>query len=206
MPQPRKFSDFELGEALRECRSRKEICERFGITKGALSKREKQLKLGLARNATMHESGVILKQQIDAHQQLLKINEAGNRWLDNLENLLASKPQEAVSQLKSELEGLREELSEASVETVLEPVLKKLDKLVIYDLEALDRLLKFIAELRQQTKFIVDSVMKIKEAEESAKTLDIIIEEFGRADPAIQERILSRLKGLGIMRQAMGWT
>ncbi len=206
MPAQRKFTDFELGRALDEGLSRKEICERFGISKGALSKREKQLKLGLARNATMHESGRILRQQIDAHEQLLKINEAGNRWLDNLERLLESKQQEQLKEIGAQLSELRTELSEEIVETVLEPVLARLAKLVIYDLEALDRLLKFLAELRQQTKFIVDSVMKIKEAEESAKTLEIIIEAFGRADPDSQQRILSELKGLGIMRQAMGWS
>jgi hypothetical protein len=206
MPAQRKFTDFELGEALRECQSRKEICTRFGISKGALSKREKQLKLGLARNATMHESGAILKQQIDAHEQLIKINEAGNRWLDNLERLLESKQQETLEQIAGDLELLRPELAVEAVHGVLDPVLERLAKLVIYDLEALDRLLKFIAELRQQTKFIVDSVMKIKEAEESARTLEIIVEEVGRADATTQQRILSRLQGLGIMRQAMGWT
>jgi hypothetical protein len=153
----------------------------------------------------MHESGVMLRQQIDAHEQLLKINEAGNRWLDNLERLLESKQQEQLAGIIAGLKALRRELSEEADITQLTLIITRLEKLVVYDLEALDRLLKFLAELRQQTKFIVDSVMKIKEAEESAKTLEIIIEEFGRADPDSQQRILSRLKGLGIMRQAMGW-
>lgn len=204
MPR-RKFTDFELGEMIRQGKDVKEIAAEFGVSVQAIYKRGKRYKLNISKDAAFNQAAAIHEQQINWSAQLLKINEAGNRWLDNLERLLESKQQETVAELLADLEVLRAELSGEAAEIHLDPLMARLGKLVIYDLEVLDRLPKFIAEIRQQLKLLVDAWKQKYDTEQIAGVQRIMLEEIGKAAPEVRDRIVERLRVQYETVCAVGW-
>ena len=80
----RKFSDLELGERIREGKSVKDIAAEFGVSPRAVYKRAKQLNLNIGKEIMMNQAAVIVKQEINAADQLMKINETSNELLDLL--------------------------------------------------------------------------------------------------------------------------
>ena len=80
----RKFSDYQLERLVKEGNGVSQIAQILGVSKGTVSKRLKQLKIGISRNVTLHHAGEIVKKEINAVDQLLKINENANVLLDRL--------------------------------------------------------------------------------------------------------------------------
>jgi len=61
-----------------------QIARILGVSKGTVSKRLKQLNVGITRNVTLHHAGEIVKKEINAAGQLQKINDHANELLDLL--------------------------------------------------------------------------------------------------------------------------
>lgn len=74
MSPRRKYSDFDLAERMRQGKSVQEIADEFGVHRTGVSKRIRALKLAYSKNVTMHHAGQLVQKDLDAIQQLLKIN------------------------------------------------------------------------------------------------------------------------------------
>lgn len=203
MPR-RKFSDLELGERLRAGNDVKVIAAEFGVSVQAVYKRTKRYKMNISKDIAFHQAAAVNQQQIDWSAQLLKINESGNRWLDNLERLLENKQQETTAGIVVDLEGLREELPSETAKLRLDPLLARLKKLVVYDLEVLDRLPKFIAEIRQQLKLLMDAWKQKYDTEQIAHVQRVILEEIGKESPELNRRIAERIRAI-MSVECVGW-
>jgi DNA-binding MarR family transcriptional regulator len=179
MPR-RKFSDFELGERIREGKGVTVIAEELGVTKGSVSKRIKQLNLGLSKNVTLHHAGEIVKREINAADQLLKINDTANKLLDRLVTVI-----EGGDEAPGEL--LR-----------LEPLLG--DKASI-----LEAALKLKAEIRQQLRLQFEVFKGLYDMQAIAEFQREVLEAIGSAAPDLRNQIVARLKERGSIRSAMGW-
>lgn len=80
----RKISNVELERCFKEGNSVSQIARILGVSKGTVSKRLKALNMGICKNVTMHHAGEIVKKEINAADQLQKINDHANRLLDLL--------------------------------------------------------------------------------------------------------------------------
>lgn len=83
-----KITLLELGERLRQGKTKAEIAAEFGMTVRGVQKKATRLDIEVSKAAALHQAKVILTQQIDANSQLLKINESVNRTLGMLEERL----------------------------------------------------------------------------------------------------------------------
>lgn len=165
----RKFSDLELGERIREGKSVKDIAAEFGVSPRAVYKRAKQLNLNIGKEIMMNQAAVIVKQEINAADQLMKINETSNELLDLL-----------IETVQTEGEDQKEKL-------------KKLEPLLGEKASILEALIKIKAEIRQQLRLVMD-IWKVKfDAEQIADVQHTIIEEIGAESPECQRRIIERL-------------
>jgi transposase-like protein len=80
----KKLSNIELEQLVREGNGVSEIARKLGVAKGTVSKRLKQLRVGIANNVTLHHAGDVVKREINAAAQLQKINSHANELLDLL--------------------------------------------------------------------------------------------------------------------------
>jgi len=194
----RKFSDQELSEKLKEGKSLTLIAKELGVTKGSVCKRRKKLKAAIATNATMHYADGIVRQQIDANEQLLKISASANTWLDRLENMRDRKQEEIISGISEEimdlLPGLRGEI-----------IVSRLKALVLIEKDMVDQVLKFLAEIRQQLRFMFEVHEKMVDAREFKEFKDSFLAEIGLEQPEVRDRIIARLQKLQAMRSSIGW-
>src|SRR4030042_4829151 len=90
MGRQRTFSDYELGEKLREGLSAPEIAAAFGVQESAVYKRLRARKAAIAQEAGTHAEEVFA-QEMDAGEQLLKINRTATKLLDLLMSMIEGK-------------------------------------------------------------------------------------------------------------------
>jgi predicted transcriptional regulator len=76
-----KFSNIELEQLVKEGNGVSEIARKLGVTKGAVSKRLKALKVAITKDITLHHASEIVEKKINAIAQLQKINESANEIL-----------------------------------------------------------------------------------------------------------------------------
>jgi len=208
MGRSRKFSDLELAEAIKAGLTRQEICARFGVSKSTLCEREKRLNLAASKAALLHQGKELAQGQIDAQAQLLKINQAVHRWIDRLEGVLASRPQQEAAEIIAELKGWERELYGDGDKTPLTPIIARLEKLAVVDLEVLDRHIKYVAEGRKQLELMVKAAAELLEAKRLAQVQQIILQEIGAESAECKSRIIHRLGGLtssGLLFGPDGW-
>jgi hypothetical protein len=81
---PRKIADVQLEQLVREGNGVSQIGRILKVAKGTVSRRLKQLKIGINKNVTLHHAGEVVKREINAAAQLQKINDHANELLDLL--------------------------------------------------------------------------------------------------------------------------
>jgi len=165
-----KITLLELGERLRQGKTKAEIAAEFGMTVRGVQKKASRLDIEISKSAALHQGGIILTQQIDANAQLLKINESVNRTLGMLEARLL------YSEDGEDKDGV--------VKVV------KLNHAVV------DQQLRAIAEVRKQLELLAKVAADWLEAKRMAAVHEAIIGEIGRESPECRNRIIRRLGGL----------
>ncbi len=80
----RTISNLELEQLIREGNGVSAIARKLKVSKGAVSKRLKALKVAITRDVSLHHVGEIVEKKLDAIGQLQKINEFANELLDLL--------------------------------------------------------------------------------------------------------------------------
>jgi len=180
MPR-RKFTDFELGEKMRAGVEVKEIAAEFGVSPQAVYQRARQLNLNIGKEIVLNQAAVIVKQEINAAEQLLKINETSNALLDLLIEVVQAEDQDQKDKLKR-----------------LEPLLGEKASI-------LEALVKIKAEIRQQLRLVMD-IWKTKfDLEQLAEFQQGVVEEMGKESPALQKRFIERMKNRYAVKFGMPW-
>ena len=83
MPEA-KISKVKLSQLLRSGKSQREIAQVFGVTESAVSKAKKELNLSVVKNVTLENAHRVVDKNLNAVDQLQKINEHANWLLDLL--------------------------------------------------------------------------------------------------------------------------
>ena len=84
MPGP-KIDKVKLSQLLRSGKAQCEIAQVFGVTESAVSKAKKELNLNVVKNVVLENAHRVVDKNLNAIDQLYKINEAANKLLDELE-------------------------------------------------------------------------------------------------------------------------
>lgn len=85
MGRKRKFSDFELAEAIKAGLSGPQMCAQFQVSKQALSKRLKVLNLSAGRSALLNQGEMLLDHALDVKRRFVEISDKIRRSSDLLE-------------------------------------------------------------------------------------------------------------------------
>jgi hypothetical protein len=198
MPPERKFSDQELSDKLLEGKSLTQIARELGVSKGSVCKRRQKLRGAIAVNATMHHAGEMVRQQIDANEQLLKISASANTWLDRLEAMRDRKQEEMV-------EAICQEIAELLPAEPAVIIIKQLQGLVLIEKDMVDQVLKFLAEIRQQLRFMFEVHEKMVDAREFKEFKEAFLGVVGRLNPGARDEIVGELQKFQAMRSSIGW-
>ena len=106
MPKP-KIDRIKLNQMLKSGKPQKEIAQFFGVTEGAISKAKKELNISVIKSVALENAHRVVGKNLDAIEQLQKINTEANRLLDELEqtpNLKLKAMAEIRGQLRLQLE------------------------------------------------------------------------------------------------------
>jgi len=176
---PRKFSDIELEQLVREGNGVSQIARLLGVSKGTVSKRLKQLNVGITKNITLHHAGEIVKKEINAAEQLLKINRTANELLDLL--MACVNGDEKTKQKAME-----------KVAPLLGPKSGPLDAAV-----------KIKAEIRQQLKLQLEIFQALYDMQAVAEFQKEVLEAIGEADLETRDRIIRNLQKRSAIRSTL---
>ena len=84
MPKP-KIDRVKLNQLVRAGKPQREIAQVFGVTESAISKAKKELHITVIKNVALESAHRVVDKNLDAIDQLQKINNEANRLLDELE-------------------------------------------------------------------------------------------------------------------------
>ena len=84
MPEA-KINKVKLSQMLRSGKAQREIAQVFGVTESAISKAKKELNVCVVKNVALENAHRVVDKNLNAIDQLYKINEAANKLLDELE-------------------------------------------------------------------------------------------------------------------------
>ena len=79
-----KIDKVKLHRLLSSGKSQKEAAQVFGVTEGAISKVVKSLNIAVVKNVALENAHTVMKKNINALEQLQKINDHANELLDLL--------------------------------------------------------------------------------------------------------------------------
>ncbi len=112
----KKISNVELEQMVRRGLGVTEISKQMKVTKGAVSRRLKSLKIGIAKDLTLRSASNIVNHEIDCMAQLRKVNDSINRELDFIEGTIQGALGEEREKLqKQRLEHISEIRKEISL-------------------------------------------------------------------------------------------
>ena len=80
-----KIDRVKLNQMLRAGKPQREIAQVFGVTESAISKAKKELRITVVKNVALENAHRVVDKNLNAIDQLYKINEAANKLLDELE-------------------------------------------------------------------------------------------------------------------------
>jgi DNA-binding transcriptional regulator GbsR (MarR family) len=161
----RVFTDLQLEQLFREGNGVSQIARILGVSKGTVSKRLKKLNIGIAHNISLYHAGEIVKKEINAAEQLLKINDTANTLLDRLMKVI---------------EGDQEEL-------------KKIAPLLGGKSGPIEAAVKIKAEIRQQLRLQLEIFQALYDMQAVAEFQKEVLEAIGNAEPEVRDRIIQNL-------------
>jgi len=98
-----KISLVQLERLVREGNSVSQIAKKLGVTKGSVSKRLKDLRVGITKDVVLRSAPQIVDRQLNAMDQLKKVNGLINNELDYIEKNIET----ATGQERKELQEQR---------------------------------------------------------------------------------------------------
>jgi hypothetical protein len=176
---PRKISDYQLERLIKEGNNVSRIAEIMRVSKGAVSKRIKQLKIGITQNVTLHQAGEIVKKEINAAGQLQKINDHANELLDLL--MVCVNGDEA-----------------AKIEAMA-----KLGPAGPGSKDPKELALKCMQEIRSQLKLQLEIFQTLYDMQAVAEFQREVLEAIGDADLETRDRIIRNLKERRAIRSTL---
>jgi hypothetical protein len=184
-----KIDRVKLSQMLRSGKLAKECAQVFGVTEGAISKAKKELNISVVRNITMERAHEVVDKNLNAIDQLQKINNYANELLDLLMQWNRG-DKKALQILESQVKKVRIRGTE---EEVTEYKFKDPRELA----------LRAMAEIRGQLSLQLDIFKTMYDISAVADFQREVLETIGGCAPDVRERIIRRLKESRALRQSV---
>lgn len=183
-----KIDHVKLDRMLADGKTSKACAEYFGVTPAAISQAKKNLNIAVVRNVAMENAHRVVDKNINAVEQLQKINDYANELLD-----LAMRSNRGDKKALQTLEGqVRKVKANGSEKTV---------KLKNKDPQELA--LKAMAEIRNQLKLQLDIFQTLYDLEAVAEFQQEVLDIISGVDPSVRETIVNRLAQKRALRSAV---
>ncbi|NIO20903.1 MAG: hypothetical protein GTN76_09235 [Candidatus Aenigmarchaeota archaeon] len=175
-----KISFIELEQLVREGNGVSQIAKKLGVTKGAVSKALKKLSVAISKDVALRSAPEVVDRNINAIDQLQKINDYANELLDLL--MRWNRGDEEALQI---LEGQVRKVRVGKTEKFVEEFKFK---------DPRELALKAMAEIRNQLNLqheIFKMLYDLRAVEEFQRE---VLTAIGNASPEIRDQIIRNLQ------------
>jgi hypothetical protein len=175
-----KINKLQLSRMLRSGKSGKECSKVFGVTEGAISQARKELNIAVVKSVALETAHHVVDQNLNAVDQLQKINSYANELLDLLMAWNRG-DKGALQVLESQVKKVRVKGKE---EEVMELKFKDPRELA----------LRAMAEIRGQLSLQLEIFKTLYDLEAVADFQREVLTAIGEASKDVRERVVQRLK------------
>jgi predicted transcriptional regulator len=168
------ISNLELEQLVKEGNGVSEIARKLGVTKGAVSKRLKALKVAITRDITLRHASEIVEKKINAIEQLQKINDSAN---------------EILSQAMGRLGGDKNSFGDDGDHTLMNT--------------PRELALKAMGEIRGQLKLQLEIFKALYDLAAVAEFQKEILTAIGEAAPDVRDKIIHNLQKARAIRSTL---
>jgi hypothetical protein len=186
-----KIDKVKLSQMLRAGKPQREIAQVFGVTESAVSKAKKQLNLCVVKNLALENAGRVVDKNLNAIDQLQKINEHAN-WLLDLLMGWQKGDSEALQILESKVATKKVRVGDKE-EFVKEFKFKDPRELA----------LKAMAEIRGQLKLQLEIFQCLYDMKAVQEFQEEVLTAIGEASPDARKRIIHKLNEKRAIRSAI---
>ena len=180
MPKP-KINVVKLNQLVRSGKSQKEIAKFFNVTEGAISLAKKRLNISVVKNLALENAGRVVDKNLDAIDQLKKINDYANELLDLL--MRWNRGDEAALQVLETQVATRKVKVGAQEEFIKEFKFKDPRELAI----------KAMGEIRGQLKLQLEIFQTLYDMQAVEQFQQEVLAVIGEVEPDARRRIIDRL-------------
>lgn len=175
-----KIDKLKLSQLLRSGKSGAECAKHFSVTPGAISQARKELNIAVVKSVALETAHHVVDQNLNAVDQLQKINGYANELLDLLMRWNRG-DKDALQVLESQVKKVRVKGKE---EEVTEYKFKDPRELA----------LKAMGEIRGQLSLQLEIFKTLYDLEAVADFQREVLTAIGEVDKDVRERIVKRLK------------
>ena len=187
----KKISNLELERLVSEGNGVSEIARKLKVSKGAVSKRLKALKVAITQNVALHHAGEIVEKKLDAIAQLQKINDYANELLDLL--MRWNRGDKAALQiLESQVASKKVRIGNRE-ESVKEFKFKDPRELA----------LRAMQEIRGQLSLQLEIYRALYDMAAAAEFQKEVLTAIGEVAPDVRERIVCNLQKARVIRSTL---
>jgi len=185
----RKVSDTQVKRAFKKTKSVSETARRLGVTKGTISKRLKSLKIKTSREIQLESAGEIVVKEINAFEQISKINQYANELLDILMCWNRGDP-EAIRVLESQAR----KIAAGDKEHIVKEFKFK---------DPRELAIKLMAEIRGQLRLQLEIMQSLFDMKAAAEFQQELIQLLGEIDPNVRIEFIRRLQERRAIRRSV---
>lgn len=181
----------KLSQMLRSGVKQKEIAQHFGVTEGAITHAKKELNINVTKNVMLENAHRAVEKNLNAVEQLQKINVYANELLDLLMRWNRG-DKEALQILESQVRQVKVGQGE-EVEWIKEYKMKDPRELA----------LKAMAEIRQQLGLQLEIFSTLYDLQAAQQFQEEVLNIIGEVSPQVRDAIVSKLRDRRAIRQAL---
>jgi DNA-binding Lrp family transcriptional regulator len=187
----RTISDLQIEQLLREGNGVSDIAKKIGASKGAVSKRLKALRVAVSKDITLRSAPEIVEKNINAVEQLQKINDYANELLDLLMRWNRG-DQEALQVLESQVATKRVRVGD-EVEFVKEFKFKDPRELALAAMK----------EIRGQLNLQLEIFRTLYDMKAVAEFQKEVLATIGEVAPDVRDQIVHNLQKRRAIRSTL---
>jgi len=186
-----KIDKTKLSQMLKSGKSQRQIAQFFGVTEGAVSKAKKELNICVVKNLALENAHRVVDKNINAIDQLQKINDHANWLLDLLMNWQKGDGH-ALQVLETQVSTKKVRVGDQE-EFVREFKFKDPRELA----------LKAMAEIRGQLKLQLEIFQCLYDLKAIQEFQTEVLTAIGEVDPDVRKRIVHNLNQKRALRSAV---
>ena len=190
MPKP-KIDKVKLNQMLRSGKSQRQIAKFFGVTEAAITNAKKRLSISVVKNLALENAGRVVDKNLNAVDQLQKINDYANELLDLLMRWNRG-DKEALQVLESQVATKKVRVGNQE-EFVKEFRFKDPRELA----------LKAMAEIRGQLKLQLEIFQALYDLKAIEEFQQEVLTAIGEASKDVRDKIINRLNKRRAIRAAI---